>query len=126
MSDMSDLGDLEHDPGISAADLRVLRSAATGEGLIPLTPSSLSDLMEMAKETRAYFEEVMPSVTPDQAAFVRRLRVDEGYSWRAVAETCHIEWAGTWEPPSNQIMGMILCERAAEVFGEDPDAPPWN
>ena len=123
---MNDLGDLEHDPRISAADLSVLRSAATGEGLIALTPSSLSDLIEMAKETRTYFEELMATVTPEQAAFVRHLRVDLGYSWRAVAATCHLEWRGTWEPPSNQIMGMILCERAALVFGEDPNAPPWN
>jgi len=123
---MTEMGGLEHNPGMSAADLRVLRSAATGEGLIPLSLSLLSDLMEMMKETRTFFEELMANMTPDQAAFVRRLRVDEGYSWRAVAETCHVEWAGSWEPPSNQIMGMVLCERAAAGFGEEPDAPPWN
>ena len=116
----------ENDPRVSAADLAVVRAAATGEGVYVLQPGDLEWLMDAAKATREHFEALMATLTMDQAALVRRLRVDEGYSWRAVAETCHVEWAGTWEPPSNQIMGMILCERAAALHGEDAEIAPWN
>jgi hypothetical protein len=65
-------------------------------------------------------------ITPERAAWVRRLRVDESYSWRAVAHACHEAWQGGWEPPSNQIMGISICESAARHFGEDAWEAPWN
>ncbi|MBU0846725.1 hypothetical protein KKH23_06000 [Patescibacteria group bacterium] len=65
-------------------------------------------------------------MTLGQAKAVRVLRVDKGYSWRAVAEACYELGWGKWSPPSNQIMGMALCERAAQLLGEDYEKEPWN
>ena len=58
-----------------------------------------------------YSEGVASRITVDQAALVRGLR-DEGYTWRGIAETCHLEWGGDWQPPSNQIVGEHLCREA--------------
>jgi len=78
----------------------------------------------------AYSLYVREHMTKEQAEFVRKLRVDERYSWRAVARRCYgnhrfRDWS-KWDPPSNQIMGMALCERAAVMYGEDYEKEPWN
>jgi hypothetical protein len=63
-------------------------------------------------------------MTPERAAFVRRLRVDDDLTWRGVAGECSAAWGTDWD--ENQGVGMFLCEIAARLLGEDPDAPPWN
>jgi hypothetical protein len=64
------------------------------------------------------------SMTVDQARFVRRLRVELGHTWRGVAEECAAEWDGDWG--FMQPAGREICERAAEVLGEDGQKAPWN
>ena len=58
------------------------------------------------------------------AEIIRHLRVNEQYSWRAIArywsEKLRAPWGG------NQLAGMVLCEKAAKVTGEDFLKPPWN
>ncbi|MFN8558991.1 MAG: hypothetical protein U0531_17175 [Dehalococcoidia bacterium] len=116
-------------------DQQVYQDAITGQGLITITPEqfkALAELAGMAKQ--AFDEEVARLMTPERAAGVRRFRVDEGCSWRAVAHACYDAWHDQldeetregWRPPSNQIVGMALCEAAARHFGEDAMAPPWN
>jgi hypothetical protein len=113
-------------------DKAILKSIKTGEGLI--TIKSVEELEELAKAASEKFDAyrlfVKEHMTEGQARFVRKLRVDEGYSWRAVARRCYgnhrfRDWL-KWEPPSNQIMGMAFCERAAEMFEEDYQKLPWN
>ncbi len=72
------------------------------------------------------FAETTPEMTADCAAYVRRLRCDEGRSWRGVARACYEAWGGDWYPSSNQLIGMEFCQRAAGHFGEDPRIAPWN
>lgn len=117
---------------LDPTDAEILESAKTGEGLI--TIKSVEELKELAKAASEKFDAyslfVREHMTKEQAEFVRKLRVDEGYSWRAVARRCYGNhrfrgWL-RWDPPSNQIMGMSLCERAAEMHGEDYQKPPWN
>jgi len=115
----------DEDPRVSHADRAVWRAAATGEGLIPITSrEQLLDLARAATLAKASFDHDFAGMTIAQAAFVRQLRVVEGYTWRAVAETCAIEWAGDWG--SNQLAGLALCERAAAMHDEDPNTEPWN
>lgn len=66
------------------------------------------------------------AMTPGRARVVRKLRVDDGYTWRAVAVACHTEWGGNWEPAGHQGMGIVLCEAAAKMLGENPYDEPWN
>ncbi|MBA7698480.1 hypothetical protein ES703_107157 [subsurface metagenome] len=83
----------------------------------------------MAKAATERFEKFKELCSPMelwQARIVRVLRVEEKCSWRAVAERCHNLGWGKWSPPSNQIMGMALCERAAQLLGEDYEKEPWN
>jgi len=117
---------------LASADRSIIESAATGEGLIEITSvEQLMELAQMAGERFKGFQAmVLALMEKEHAEFVRKLRVDEGYSWRAVADTCYIEWGGDafeeWDPPSNQLMGMALCEHAAEFFDEHYMKEPWN
>jgi len=116
---------------LDPTDVEILESAKSGEGLI--TIKSVEELKELCRVAGERFEAyrffLREHMTREQAEFVRKLRVDQGYSWRAVARACYNQhWPGwlRWDPPGNQIMGMSLCERAAEMHGEDYQKPPWN
>jgi len=119
---------------LDPVDQEIYRQAVTGEGLIEIkSAEQFEALARMAALTKQMFDEdVAKILTPSRAALVRRLRVEEGYSWRAVAHACYEAWAMLlpeellWAPPSNQLMGMALCEAAARHFGEDANAAPWN
>ena len=93
---------------------------------IPLTQELLDGLAERIEAARPVVQKVLDAMTSERAVFVRRLRVDEGLSWRAIARQCHEAWGGGWEPPEAQMMGMEICEKAAKMFGEDYFEPPWN
>ena len=58
------------------------------------------------------------------ADLVRQLRVEEDYSWRAIARWCSTVWGGPWG--ANQLAGLVICQKAAELLGQDFMAPPWN
>ena len=116
---------------LGAGDRQMLESAKTGEGLIEI--KSMEQLLALGKALAAtfeYYQQICAAkMLHDQAVFIRGLRVGEGYSWRAIAEACLEEnWEGweKWEPPSSQPMGMALCEKAAEFFGENYMEAPWN
>lgn len=111
------------------ADSAVARGVdPASEGLIPINSiEDLQDLVKAANETYKSFEKQVADMTRKEAREVRRVRVDEGYSWRAVARHFHdLGDFGEFSPPSNQLAGMALCERAAKHFGEDYMSPPWN
>jgi hypothetical protein len=112
------------DGSYTGEDEAILRAAATGEGLIPLTPELFDELSDALGATKAAADEGLAAMTAEQAVFVRSLRVEKDYTWRAVAATCALEWGGDWG--SNQLYGMAICERAAALLGEDYAVPPWN
>ena len=112
---------------LSSADKEILESVKTGEGMI--TIESVEQLQEIAKAAAERFEEFREFCSPMelwQARIVRVLRVEVKCSWRAIAEACYKLGWGKWSPPSNQIMGMALCRRAAQLLGEDYEKEPWN
>ncbi len=112
---------------LSSADKEILESVKTGEGMI--TIASVEQFQDMAKQAAERFEEfkeLCSHMERRQAKVVRMLRVDKGYSWRAIAETCYRFGWGKWSPPSNQIMGMALCKRAAQLLGENYEEAPWK
>ena len=121
-----DLDQILPSPFFTKGDRELLEAALTGKGAIPVSGSDLRKLAKAATNTFGSFREYAATITDEQAAFVRHLRVDEGYSWRAVAEACHQEFGGTWQPPSNQIMGVALCEEAANREGADYTTGEWN
>lgn len=91
-----------------------------------VTPELFGELLDGVQETTNRLRTEFSQLSERQAHLVRALRVDQGCSWRMVAEECYEAWGGSWAPPSNQIVGMILCEAAAPKFGEDANAEPWN
>ncbi len=112
---------------LSSADKEILESVKTGEGIIII--ESAEQLQEMAKAGAARFEEfkkLCSSMELWQAKVIQVLRCEEGCSWRAIAERCYKLGWGKWYPPSNQIMGMALCRRAAQLLDEDYRKEPWN
>ena len=113
---------------LSETDKVVQKAAETGEGLIKIKSSEeFMELAKLAGEVHDSFLDLSSKIMDkEKADFVRKLRVDEGYSWRAVAEECYKIWGGNWQPPSNQLMGMVLCEKAAEFFDENYMTTPWN
>ena len=112
---------------IAKADEEILKSVKTGEGMV--TIKSIKELKKLAKAADRTFrksQKMVQPMTEEQARVVRKFRVEEGYSRRAVAQACHDLGWGNWQPPSNQIVGMAICERAAEFFNENYREPPWN
>jgi hypothetical protein len=110
--------------GWTDGDERMLTAAATGHGVRVATPEELHEVGERAAATKKHFDESFAAMTTDEALFVRRLRVDDEYTWRAVAGTCALEWRGEWG--QNQLAGMAICERAAGLLGEHYMEEPWN
>ena len=112
-------------------DASVLADAIAGEELVPLTAESFSNLRMAAKAiSERAVSQVRVLMTQHRAALIRKIRIDDAGSWRFVAGTCYDAWPelrGTWwNPPSNQLVGMALCEVAAEFYGEDYMKEPWN
>lgn len=69
-------------------------------------------------------DEAKELMTKERAEFIRKLRVDENYTWREVAWACNQAWSGDWD--CNQNMGMALCEEAAKLFDENYRKGLWN
>jgi hypothetical protein len=60
----------------------------------------------------------------EMAVQIRRWRVDEDFTWRAVAQAATDLWGS--EYGSNQLFGEDLCVAAAKMLGENPHKEPWN
>ena len=93
-----------------------------------LTFDDLVELGRKADERMREFTEVVGGMTLGQATQIRIWRVDNRMTWRRVARAAYTEgwFRRRWNPPSNQIMGMVLVEKAAQLFGENFRKPPWN
>ncbi len=119
---------------LDPTDMAILEEAKAGGGVPITSMEQLEDLARGLSETLDYFQAmVRASMTTAQAKMVRKLRTDDRLSWRGVARRCHSLvlvglWRGweLWDPPSNQMMGIALCERAAQLLGENHEQPPWN
>ncbi|MBC8276209.1 MAG: hypothetical protein H8E40_14745 [Chloroflexi bacterium] len=88
-----------------------------------LTPRDLTALVDAGNKTYALFSQHITLGKKD-ASLVRQLRVEKNLSWRAVARYYSIVWSAPW--CGNQIAGMVICEKAAKLLGEDFLRPPWN
>lgn len=64
------------------------------------------------------------TITMEMAVQIRRWRVDEDFTWRAVAQAATGLWGS--EYGSNQLFGEDLCVAAAKMLGENPCKEPWN
>lgn len=100
----------------------------------PLTMAEIVKLVEQAdKRWTGYHRYVELVMTNDQAIQVRVWRINEHFTWRAVARAAFGLVVGNrwqkwrvWNPPSNQLMGMVLCHRAAELHDQNYQEEPWN
>jgi hypothetical protein len=120
--------DPDRDPSVTDADRAVARAAQGFEPVIEITSAGQLEAMARAAQNTfsVFHDTVVAIMTPERAAFVRDLRVGKSYSWRAVADACFTEWETTlpaevrdnWQPRSNQIMGMALCEVVAAMEGQ--------
>lgn len=88
-----------------------------------LSPLELTKLGKAADQTSSLFRMYI-QLTIVEANQVRELRVKLDYSWRAIARFYSVIWGGLWG--SNQLAGMVICEKAAEMMGEDFLKEPWN
>ena len=88
-----------------------------------LSPIELTKMREGADETVAMFRQHI-QIGRDTAKLVRQLRVDEDYSWRAIARWASALLGAPWG--ANQLAGLVICEKAAKSLGEDFLKPPWN
>ena len=101
-----------------------------GNGIIQLENGDLEKLGKMATKTKKRFDDSIEKLmTKERATRIRELRIgDRICSWRRIAEICYEEWGkdADWNPPSNQLAGMALCEFAARLFNENYMGEPWN
>lgn len=90
-------------------------------------PSTLKGTFLRADAVFAAFEQIAGVVVDSlpRAHAVRRWRVEQRLTWRGVARKA---WPRerAWSPPENQLMGLALCARAAQLLGERHDAGAWN
>jgi hypothetical protein len=93
-----------------------------------LTFDDLVELGRKADERMREFTGVVGGMTLGQAAQVRIWRVDNRMTWRKVARSAYLEgwFCRRWQPPPNQLMGIALVEKAAQLFGENFREEPWN
>jgi len=88
-----------------------------------LTPAQLTVMAEGANDTwRHFYGHIM--LTKKSARLIRKRRVDQDYSWRAIARFWSVKFCADWG--GNQIAGMVICSKAAKLLGEDFMQPPWN
>jgi hypothetical protein len=59
----------------------------------------------------------------EQANFIKNLRVNEGYTWRAIASEYSRKYMD--EPSGNQLLGLELCTAAMKFLGEKVE-DGWN
>ena len=88
-----------------------------------LTPAELTVMVDAGNKTYQYFRQHI-KVSPRLAKLIRQLRVERDYSWRTVARFYSKVWRAPWG--GNQLAGMVICEKAAKLLGEDFLQPPWN
>lgn len=96
------------------------------------TEAAISEMAERMRDAYRLWQESRWVRAMDRryALQVRHWRVEERGSWRYVASRAYEAWGGKsdlrWRPHYSQLAGIVLCERAAELLGEDKSAPPWN
>ena len=80
-----------------------------------------------AAQSFARFERRLRSRVNEQRAHeIRSLRVVRKCTWREIGETISRTWgAELWTPRSDRVAGMLLCDEAAYLLGENPKASPW-
>ena len=88
-----------------------------------LSPADLTALADAGNKTYELFRQKL-EVNELEAESIRYLRVDKEYSWRAIARYCSRILKAPFG--GNQLAGMVICEKAAKVLGEDFLQPPWN
>ncbi len=92
-----------------------------------VTLEKLKELAALARERKLEFDVIAcAGMSYQRALRIRELRSQ--LSWRGVAVETYAEWGADalWEPPTNQLAGMALCEAAAHVLQEDPHKFPWQ
>lgn len=115
----------KREPG-KFADFRSLMESQNPAG-VPLTTEQIVSLafhgdarmQEFDKSCERFMNEAV-------ARQIRVWRVDDHYTWRAIARKVYSPFWYWWRPSSNQLAGMSLCKRAAVLLGEDYLKYPWN
>jgi len=93
-----------------------------------LTFDALVELGRKADEKMSGFTDVVACMSLGQATQIRHWRIEGHMTWRSVARATYLEgwFSREWEPPPNQLMGMALVQKAAQLFGENYREAPWN
>jgi hypothetical protein len=114
----------KHDP----EKMEKIRGAVEQRAGVRIT--SLEQLLSFARQADSRMKEfdgIVKRMTVNEARLIRKLRVNMRHSWRSVAWEVY-KWHifDAWQPPSNQLAGMALCDRAAKLLGENYRQEPWN
>lgn len=86
----------------------------------------LDETLTMVSSATDTFQHFIDNVELDETMlkYIREMRVERRYTWRAVAETMSELTKGDWG--SNQLAGMAFCDKAARHFNEYYQQEPWN
>lgn len=90
---------------------------------------SVEELMALAQMANRAFNEIGSRIEKvmniDLAIRVKRLRIVQKRSWREVAGAIHADLLedgkNLWQPSTNQLAGMQLCEQAGKLLHEKID-----
>jgi len=94
------------------------KQMAKQKGVVEFTVPELYNLVAQANEKMEHFEFLALMMQASRAWEIRKWRVAEHLTWRSIARRA------TGNP--NQLLGMSLCQRAANMCNEDYLKAPWN
>jgi hypothetical protein len=98
--------------------------ALTSGPFIELNSETLPALCQAVRDSMPVFDawnaHIAKVMTKERAERIKQLREVEEWTWRGVAGRTFNEWGADaiWEPATNQIAGMYLCNAAMDLLGE--------
>jgi hypothetical protein len=115
---------------IEEAELAASCEAAAEDlpmGSVEINAESMVEISDAAMKVFTSACDSLSKMTPEQAILIRCWRVELRWTWRMIARNIHcLGWFREFSPPSNQLVGMAVCLRAATKFGEDYMRGVWN
>jgi hypothetical protein len=94
------------------------RELGKQKGIVITSHEQLLDIGKQANETMRQFESFAATMHVALAYEIRKWRVDEHLTWRSIARRATGD--------SNQLLGMAICQRAANMCNEHWKMAPWN
>lgn len=115
---------IDGDGQLDPTDHLMAGQAMDPEQHIEITEDVLEELRNKVPDPELMNPYELLAKDPAGFLLAKYLRCELRYSWRKIARTFNNRYEGDWG--SNQLVGMGICDLAAESFHEKYLEKPWN